>query len=146
MACFDCYGRYFVRALGFDVRMSQSELAPQEDQGLVASLVTGAPTATADQMQVYAKQIFEVAKSVPEYEQMFQITGVPTVNAGIGGIIFKTWEERKRSAPRASKCICKHNGTKLLASKLRPFRFPCSWFIRLTCPICHFKQLSHFKI
>ena len=57
-------------------KMSQSELAPEEDQGLVLSQVVGSPTATADQMQTYAEQMFNIAKTMPEYKQMFQITGV----------------------------------------------------------------------
>jgi multidrug efflux pump len=109
--------------LGLMFKMSQSELAPQEDQGLVASLVTGAPTATADQMQTYAKQVFEVAKSVPEYEQMFQITGVPTVNAGIGGVIFKTWEERKRSALELQMYL-QAQWNKIAGVKIAAFQFP----------------------
>jgi len=109
--------------LGLMFKMSQSELAPQEDQGLVASLVTGDPTATADQMQVYAKQVFEVAKSVPEYEQMFQITGVPTVNAGIGGVIFKTWEERKRSALELQMYL-QAQWNKIAGVKIAAFQFP----------------------
>lgn len=109
--------------LGLMFKMSQSELAPQEDQGLVASLVTGDPTATADQMQVYAKQIFDVAKSVPEYEQMFQITGVPTVNAGIGGVIFKTWEERKRSALELQMYL-QAQWNKIAGVKIAAFQFP----------------------
>ena len=47
---------------------------------------------------VYATQMFEIAKALPEYQQMFQITGVPTVNQGIGGVLFKPWDERTRSA------------------------------------------------
>ncbi len=109
--------------LGLMFKMSQSELAPQEDQGLVASLVTGAPTATADQMQVYAKQIFDVAKSVPEYEQMFQITGVPTVNAGIGGVIFKTWEDRKRSALELQMYL-QAQWNKIAGVRIAAFQFP----------------------
>ena len=84
--------------LGLMFKMSQSELAPEEDQGIVLSLVQGSPTATADQMQTYADQVFQVAKALPEYKQMFQITGAPTINSGIGGAIFKNWDERKRSA------------------------------------------------
>ncbi len=109
--------------LGLMFKMSQSELAPQEDQGLVASLVTGAPTATADQMQVYAKQVFDVAKSVPEYEQMFQITGVPTVNAGIGGVIFKTWEDRKRSALELQMYL-QAQWNKIAGVRIAAFQFP----------------------
>jgi multidrug efflux pump len=84
--------------LGVMFKMSQSELAPEEDQGIVLSQVVGAPTATSDQMQAYAKQIFDIAHSLPEYEQMFQITGVPTTNSGIGGVLFKSWDKRSRSA------------------------------------------------
>ena len=36
--------------------------------------------------------------TMPEYKQMFQITGVPTVNAGIGGVLLKDWGDRTRSA------------------------------------------------
>ena len=109
--------------LGLMFKMSKSELAPQEDQGLVASLVTGAPTATADQMQIYAKQVFDVAKSVPEYEQMFQITGVPTVNVGIGGVIFKTWEERKRSALELQMYL-QAQWNKIAGVRVAAFQFP----------------------
>ena len=84
--------------LGLMFKMSQSELAPEEDQGIVLSFVQGSPTATADQMLTYSDQVFQAAKSLPEYKQMFQITGTPTINAGIGGVIFKNWEDRTRSA------------------------------------------------
>ena len=79
-------------------KMSKSELAPQEDQGLVLYNIQGPPNATPQQMQVYAQQAFEIAKSTPEYQQMFQLTGVPTPNQGIGGMLFKPWDERTRSA------------------------------------------------
>ncbi|MDX8397969.1 MAG: efflux RND transporter permease subunit, partial [Mariprofundaceae bacterium] len=58
----------------------------------------GAPNATAQQMGVYADQAFQLARQLPEYDQMFQLTGVPTTNKGIGGVLFKPWEERSRSA------------------------------------------------
>ena len=79
-------------------KLSQSELAPQEDQGTVMAQLVGPPTATSAQMQVYADQVFKAASSIPEYEQMFQITGVPNANSGIGGVILKPWDERARSA------------------------------------------------
>ncbi len=48
-------------------------------------------------MQTYADQMFKIAKTIPEYKQMFQITGVPTVNAGFGGVLLKDWGQRSRS-------------------------------------------------
>ena len=79
------------------VKMSKSELAPEEDQGLVFSQVVGSPTASADQMEVYAEQMYGIAKDIPEYKQMFQLTGVPTINAGLGGVLLKDWGDRSHS-------------------------------------------------
>jgi multidrug efflux pump len=109
--------------LGVMVKMSQSELAPEEDQGIVLSQVVGAPTATSDQMQTYAKQVFDVAKSMPEYQQMFQITGVPTTNSGIGGVLFKTWEQRTRSAKEIQKDL-QAKWNKIAGARIAAFQFP----------------------
>ncbi|MBV8635148.1 MAG: efflux RND transporter permease subunit, partial [Burkholderiaceae bacterium] len=76
---------------------SKKELAPEEDQGLVFSQVVGSPTASSDQMEVYAEQMYGIAKDIPEYKQMFQLTGVPTINAGLGGVLMTDWGSRKRS-------------------------------------------------
>lgn len=104
-------------------KMSQSELAPEEDQGIVLSQVVGAPTATSDQMQAYAKQIFEIAHALPEYEQMFQITGVPTTNSGIGGVLFKSWDKRSRSAHEIQQELQqKWNG--VAGGRVAAFQFP----------------------
>ncbi|HXZ48090.1 MAG TPA: efflux RND transporter permease subunit, partial [Usitatibacter sp.] len=79
-------------------RTSKAELAPQEDQGVVLAQILGPPNATPQQMDVYSRQVFEAAKSLPEYQQMFQVTGVPFSNQGFGGVLFKPWDERTRSA------------------------------------------------
>jgi multidrug efflux pump len=104
-------------------KMSQSELAPEEDQGIVLSQVVGAPTATSDQMQTYAKQIFDVAKSMPEYDQMFQITGVPTTNAGIGGVLFKSWDKRSRSAHEIQQDL-QARWNHIAGGRVAAFQFP----------------------
>ena len=77
---------------------SKSELSPQEDQGIVLAQLLGPPNATPQQMSTYAQQVFEISHRLPEYDQLFQITGVPAVNQGIGGVLFKPWNERKRNA------------------------------------------------
>jgi multidrug efflux pump len=104
-------------------KMSQSELAPEEDQGIVLSQVVGAPTATSDQMQAYAKQIFEIAHALPEYEQMFQITGVPTTNSGIGGVLFKSWEKRQRSAAEIQQEL-QQKWNQVAGGRVAAFQFP----------------------
>jgi multidrug efflux pump len=74
------------------------KLAPDEDQGVVLYSAIGPPNATSDEMSRFATQLFEISKKLPEYEQMFQLTGVPTVNQGLGGVLLKPWDQRSRSA------------------------------------------------
>jgi multidrug efflux pump len=109
--------------LGLMFKMSQSELSPEEDQGFVGSQVVGPPTATSDQMQTYADQIFKIAKTEPEYSQMFQITGVPTVNQGIGGVLFKPWDQRTRSAHELQQDL-QEKWNKVAGGRVAAFQFP----------------------
>jgi multidrug efflux pump len=104
-------------------KMSQSELAPEEDQGVVLSQVVGSPTATSDQMQTYAQQVYNVAHSIPEYKQMFQITGVPTVNQGIGGVLLKDWGDRTRSAHEIQLDL-QAKWNKIAGARIAAFQFP----------------------
>ncbi|RMC94763.1 multidrug efflux protein [Aquitalea palustris] len=109
--------------LGLMTKMSQSELAPEEDQGIVLGQIVGAPTANADQMQTYAQQMYAISKSMPEYAQMFQITGTPTINAGIGGVLFKPWEERGRSAHEIQQDL-QARWSKIAGARVAAFQFP----------------------
>ena len=104
-------------------KMSQSELAPEEDQGIVISQIVGPPTSTSDQMLTYADQIYQIAKTMPEYQQMFQITGVPTINSGIGGVLFKNWDERTRSAKQIQIDLQKKWNT-IAGARVAAFQFP----------------------
>ncbi|WLT32719.1 efflux RND transporter permease subunit [Geothrix sp. PMB-07] len=81
-------------------RSSKSELAPQEDQGFIMCQIQGPPTATVQQMQTYADQVFEGGKKLPEFGQMFQFT-----NAGsaFAGVITVPWDQRKRSADQIAE-------------------------------------------
>jgi multidrug efflux pump len=109
--------------LGLMFKMSQSELAPEEDQGVVLSQVVGDPTATSDQMQTYAEQVYQVAKAMPEYSQMFQITGVPTVNSGFGGMLMTPWDERTRSAKEVQQDL-QAGWNRIAGARVAAFQFP----------------------
>lgn len=75
---------------------SKSELAPQEDQGIVLAQVTAPANASLAQTQLYAKQVFNVFKSYPETAHIFQIDGSP-LNTSILGMVFKPWDERSKT-------------------------------------------------
>ncbi|WP_438482795.1 efflux RND transporter permease subunit [Oleiharenicola lentus] len=75
--------------------MAQKELAPKEDQGIVFSILLPSPTSTIEHNILYGKEVQKMFKTVPEYENSFQIVGA---NFGFSGIILKPWSERKRSS------------------------------------------------
>ncbi len=102
---------------------AKAELAPSEDQGIVLYQVIGPPNATAEQMQTYARQLYEAATKIPEYEQMFQLTGVPTINQGIGGTLLKTWDERERSATQIQADL-QDKWNDVAGARVAAFQFP----------------------
>jgi len=116
-------GAILLGAAGLMFKLSKAELAPEEDQGIVGSLVSGPPTATAQQMQSYGDQAFQVAKGLPEYEQMFQITGAPTVNKGFGGVLFKPWSDRTRSAHELQMAL-QAQWNDIAGARIVAFQFP----------------------
>jgi multidrug efflux pump len=71
-----------------------SELAPNEDQGVVFGAIDVPANATLEQLTPYTEQVQQIFASVPEFYQSFQIT-FPT--AGFGGALMKPWRERHRS-------------------------------------------------
>jgi multidrug efflux pump len=102
---------------------SKAELAPQEDQGIVLEATTGPPDATLTQMQAYSDAEFAIAKKFPEYQQMFQLTGAPTVNQGFGGVLFAPWEQRHRGAAEL-QMLLQNEWNKIPGARVAAFQFP----------------------
>jgi multidrug efflux pump len=74
---------------------SKSELAPQEDQGVVITLLTAASNSTLQQRQLYSRQQYEIFAAHPETDHVFQLD-VP--GQSIAGMVLKPWDERTRGA------------------------------------------------
>ncbi|MBV8210469.1 MAG: efflux RND transporter permease subunit [Burkholderiaceae bacterium] len=102
---------------------AKSELAPQEDQGIVLNQIIGAPDATAAQMLSYSKQVFDISRRLPEYYQMFQISGNPTINQGFGGVMFKPWNQRTRSAGEIQQQL-QREWSSVAGAQVAAFQFP----------------------
>ncbi len=102
---------------------SGSELAPTEDQGFVAYQLIGPPDATYTQMETYSRQALAAGESVPEYRGAFQIVGTPSVSQGLGGILFKPWSERSRSASELQNVLGRKWAT-IAGAEIIPFQFP----------------------
>ena len=54
---------------------TESELAPEEDQGIVFMMASAPKTANLDYLNAYTDQFLEIFKSFPEYYSWFQING-----------------------------------------------------------------------
>lgn len=76
---------------------TESELAPEEDQGIVFMMASAPKTANLDYLNAYTDQFLEIFQSFPEYYSWFQINGFDGVQSGIGGFLLKPWDERERS-------------------------------------------------
>jgi len=76
---------------------AKRELAPQEDMGVIISLVTAAPNATLAQTQLYTREVYKTFAAYPETDHVFQLDGISGVNSGIAGMVMKPWDERKRT-------------------------------------------------
>ncbi len=74
---------------------SSTELAPEEDQGVLILFGTPAPTATLQQKLLYSKQINAALRRYPEIDILGKIDS-PSRTIGFG--IFKPWDERTRTA------------------------------------------------
>jgi multidrug efflux pump len=74
---------------------SQRELAPAEDQGVVFGVIQSSANATIDQTNLFTQEVYDVYRSFPESDSIFQIT---SPSGGFGGMVTKPWSQRKRTA------------------------------------------------
>lgn len=83
---------------GFMFFNTSTELAPEEDEGALFSLVTAPPYATTNYTRAYTDQMRELTKDIPELDANFSIVGFGgQTNSGIALWAFKDWSQRERS-------------------------------------------------
>jgi hydrophobe/amphiphile efflux-1 (HAE1) family protein len=87
-----------IAATGIMYVTTQKELAPEEDQGILFNIVKSPQSANLDYLEAATMQMHKVFETVPEKEHVFIINGMGNnVHQAIAGILFKPWEERKRT-------------------------------------------------
>jgi multidrug efflux pump len=74
---------------------SMSELAPQEDQGVLIAASFNAPTATLQQREGYSSQIYKIFAGYPETDHVFQLN---TPTSVISGMVLKPWDQRVKTS------------------------------------------------
>ncbi|MEG0859032.1 MAG: multidrug efflux RND transporter permease subunit [Pseudomonas sp.] len=76
---------------------TKSELAPDEDQGVIFMMATAPQPTNLDYLSAYTDEFVDIFKAFPEYYSSFQINGFNGVQSGIGGFLLKPWSERERT-------------------------------------------------
>ncbi len=87
---------------------SMSELAPQEDQGVLISASFNAPDATLKQRESYGDQVHDIFKHYSESDHIFQLN-MPT--QVITGMVLKPWSERSRTSNQLQPLVQKDLGS-----------------------------------
>ncbi|WP_454562938.1 multidrug efflux RND transporter permease subunit [Pseudomonas sp. AIG] len=79
------------------LKFTKSELAPDEDQGIIFMMANAPQPTNLDYLSTYTDEFIKIFKEFPEYYSSFQINGYNGVQAGIGGFLLKPWNERSRT-------------------------------------------------
>src|SRR5512143_1037324 len=97
-----------------------SELAPQEDQGVLISIAFNNPTATVDQRQLYARQVYDTFTRFPQTEHVFQLNTPAQV---IGGMVLKPWDQRRQTTNELQPVLQQQLG-QIAGSQIAVFQPP----------------------
>lgn len=102
---------------------SASELAPQEDQGIIIAQVTAAANSSLTQTQLYAKAVNDIFKKYPETDHVFQVDGSPGLNVSIVGMVLKPWDQRQRTSNQLQRLVQKELN-QIAGAKIAAFQLP----------------------
>ena len=110
--------------------MTKKELAPTEDKGLILTQGTAAPSASIDQTEMFANELYSSLAGFEQTNHIFMIAGIsPGGGAGIGntafaGMALEPWSEREASQmdllPQVQQRIGSITGFDTVAFNLPP--------------------------
>jgi len=87
---------------------SKSELAPEEDQGVIIAQLTAAPNATLHQTQFYAEQVNQIFHQFKESDGVFELDGsnlTNAINVSLINMRLKPWDQRKKTTSQLAPII-----------------------------------------
>jgi multidrug efflux pump len=127
---------------------AQTELAPQEDQGVVITLATNAPNATLQQRLLYDTQVDKIFKGHPENDHTFQLD---VAGQDIAGMVFKPWDQRtvttNQLQPRLQGQLAQVAGQRVVAFQPPPLPgsqgLPLQFVINTTDPFSKLDGIAH---
>jgi multidrug efflux pump len=130
---------------------SKSELAPMEDQGIIISQLTASPNASLAQTELYSDAVYNIYKSFPETERVFQLDGINGLNTSIIGMGLTPWDKRTRTSnqlqPLVQDQLKKMAGAIIAAFQLPPLPgargLPIQFVIKTTDPFERLNEVNH---
>lgn len=129
---------------------AKSELAPQEDQGIILAQLSTAPNASLGQTQLYANEIYKIFKSFPETARIFELDGYAGLNTSFVGMQLTPWDERSRTSnqlqPLVQKKLSNITGGIIAAFQLPPLPgskgLPIQFVIKTTDSFDRLNEIS----
>ena len=99
---------------------SQTELAPQEDKGLLIIEIEAPANASLAQTRLYSKQSYDIIKKYPEIDHAFQIVGL---NNAMIGMVLKPWGQRVRTTNQLQPLV-QEELNKIAGAKIAVYQEP----------------------
>jgi multidrug efflux pump len=87
------------------------ELAPEEDQGVLLSLIKTPQVGNLDYTEQATDRLYAQIKGIPEIAHVFTINGFPNVRGAFAGFLLTPWDERSKN----QKQVLTELGPKFLA-------------------------------
>src|SRR5712691_5576180 len=110
--------------VGFLWVHTPSELAPEEDQGIVFAVTKAPKYANIDYIDFYGEKLDKSFQKFPETDLRFVLNGINGAQNGIAGMLLKAWDERPRSSiklkPLVQAELSKIEGVNAFAFNLPP--------------------------
>jgi multidrug efflux pump len=126
---------------------AKTELAPQEDQGVIITSSIAAPNSTLQQRQIYAEQVYKIFAAHPETGHVFQLD-VP--GQSIAGMVLKPWDQRTKTTnelqPVIQQEVAAITGVRVFAFQPPPLPgsigFPVQFVIVTTEPFQRLNEVA----
>ncbi len=126
---------------------AKSELAPQEDQGVIITASTAAPNATLKQRQLYSTAVYKTFVQHSETDHVFQLDMPGT---SIAGMVFTPWDKRKLTTndlqPVIQQELGRIAGVRVVAFQPPPLPgsqgLPIQFVIQTTDPFKRLNQVA----
>ncbi len=109
--------------VGFMYANTSKELAPEEDQGILFSVLKSPKYANIDYANFYGEKVDAAFAKFPETDLRFVINGFDGVNNGIAAMLLKPWDERTRSAMKLKEPV-QNELNKIEGSTVFAFNLP----------------------